>query len=109
MRIRVSFGGSRGSVHGFDVAICCPQLAVATPMGPANLTHLDSVSVVLSSSYGVCLCVKASTHSMAHRDPFSCSHLVFQEFCAKFPNTHSLSLTHKTPTLIRCAIKILFV
>lgn len=49
MRIRVSFGGSRGSAHRVDVAICCPQLAVATPMGPANLTHLDSVSVVLSS------------------------------------------------------------
>lgn len=90
MKKKVSFGGGRGSMHRVDVAICCPQLAVATSMGPANLTHLDNVSVVLSFwSNGVCICMKASSHSMAHRDPSSRSHLVFQKHRAKSPNRHT--------------------
>lgn len=39
-------GGSFGGVHRLvDEAICCPQLAVATPMGFQILTLFDNVSV----------------------------------------------------------------
>ena len=38
--------------------ICCPQLAVATPMGLEILTHFDNVSVELYPWLcgGVCVC-----------------------------------------------------
>lgn len=39
-------GGSFGCVNALrEDAICCPQIAVATPMGFEILTHFDNVSV----------------------------------------------------------------
>lgn len=39
-------GGSFGRVDGLrEDTICCPQIAVATPMGFKMLTHFDNVSV----------------------------------------------------------------
>lgn len=39
-------GGSFGRVDGLsEDTICCPQIAVATPMGFEILTHFDNVSV----------------------------------------------------------------
>ncbi len=40
-----------------DETICCPQLAVATPMGLEILTHFDNVSVELYPWLcAVCVC-----------------------------------------------------
>lgn len=51
-------GGSFWGVDGLvDVAICCPQLAVATPMGFQILTLFDNVSVELYPWLRVCVCV----------------------------------------------------
>lgn len=44
---RESADGSFGREGLIDETICCPQLAVATPMGLEILTHFDNVSVEL--------------------------------------------------------------
>lgn len=76
----------------FEETICCPQLAVATPMGLQILTHFDNVSVELypwlcvvrvceGVTVSLCVCVYACyailfSYSSSLATTSSYSHLV---------------------------------
>lgn len=101
-----------------DDTICCPQLAVATPMGLEILTHFDNVSVELYPwlcavcvcegvtvlfcvcvHVCVCVCVDVHyaivfSHSSSLATPSSYSHLVLLVRRAKFPGSQLTLYRH---------------
>ena len=125
---RGGWGG--GGVRLIDETICCPQLAVATPMGLEILTHFDNVSVELypwlcavrvceGVTVLLCVCVCVSlclcvcvcmcvdvryavvfSHSSSLATLSSYSHLVLLVRCAKFPGLQLQLHTHTCDTML---------